>query len=149
MDYNRNVSEQLSELGIISPVSQGAGSVLSAAINAKLHRRIFAIVQVGVFGASATVDAQLQASATSGGAYTLITGTAITQLLAAGGNGKVVIIELKAETLAALGVGPFVKLQITVGTAATLVSGVVFGADERYEPASDWNGAEVAQIVVA
>lgn len=149
MDYNRNITETLVELGRITPTSQPAGELLSAAINMKLHRRVFATILVGTFGSSATVDAVFKSSATSGGTYTAITGAAITQMLAAGGNDKVVQIELKAETLSNLGVGPFVKLSVTVGTAPTLTAAVVYGVDDRYEPASDNNSAELTQTVVA
>lgn len=149
MDYNRNVSEALAPVGQITPTSQAAGEQLSAAINMQLHRRLFAVISVGAFGASATLDAVFKASSTSGGTYTAVTGAAITQMLAAGGNNKIVTIEVKAETLAALGVGPWVKLSVTVGTAATLTSAVVLGACERYEPASDNNLAAVTQQITA
>jgi hypothetical protein len=149
VEYNRNLSESIAILGIKTPTSQGVGEQLSAAIHAGRYRRLVAVIQVGAFGASATVDATFKASSTSGGTYTAVPGAAITQMLAAGGNDKVVIIELKAETLKALGVGPYVKLSVTVGTAATLTAAVVYGVVDRYEPASDNNVANVTQTVVA
>lgn len=149
MEYNRNVSESVAVLGIKTPTSQGPGEQLSAAIHAGRYRRLLAIVQVGAFGASATVDVTFKAAATSGGVYTAVPGAAIVQAVAAGGNDKVFLVELKAETLKSLGVGPFVKLSVTVGTAATLTSAVVLGTCDRYEPASDNNIAAVAQTVVA
>ncbi len=149
MDYNRNLSESLAVVGKIDPSSQAAGELLSGAINMLTHRRIFAIISVGAFGASATVDATFKASSTSGGTYAAVTGTAITQALAGGGNNIVLEIELKAETLAQLGVGPFVKLSVTVGTAATLTSAVVLGACGRFEPESDNDLTAVKQKIVA
>lgn len=149
MDSNRNLSESLAVVGVINPTSQAAAESLSGAVNTALHRRLLAVIQVGAFGASATVDAVFKASATAGGSYVAVPGSAITQMLAAGGNNKVVELELKAETLAALGVGPYVKLSVTVGTAATLTSAVVYGSADRYEPASDQDLAAVTQKVVA
>lgn len=146
MDFLRNLSESLAKLGHIDPVSQTAGTVLSGAINTKLHRRIFAVLQVGAL-TTATVDAKFTAAATSGGSYTDVAGTSITQITGAGG--KYVVIELKTETLAAAGQGPFVKLSVTVGTAAVVIAAVVYGACDRYEPASDYDEAACAQIVVA
>lgn len=147
MDFLRNLSESLAVVGKIDPTSQAASTVLSGAINTKLYRRIFAVVQVGALGSSATVNAKFTAAPTSGGSYVDVTGAAITQVDTAGS--KIAILELKAETLAALGLGGFVKLSLTVGTAATLTSAVIYGSCARYEPASDNNDASVASVTVA
>lgn len=146
MDANRNVTEALAILGVISPSSQGVGEALSGPVNMSRYRRLFAAINIGAVGGAGTVDAKFVASATSGGTYTAVTGTSITQIAAAS---KIVVIELKAETLQAAGQGPYVKLSLTVGGNAVLTAAIVYGAGDRYEPASDANLAAVAQLLVA
>ena len=75
-----------------------------------------------------------------------VTGTAITQITA--GSTNLVLLELRAETLAAKSVGPNVELVITVGTAASYVSAVVLGT-AGYYPSSDYNVVTPTQVLVA
>ena len=92
------------------------------------------------------MNAGFEASTTSGGSYTPIAATEITQIST--GSTNLVLVELKAETIAGLGVGPFLKFYITVGTAASLVSAVVL-ASYSYLPSSAAGAALTpAQTVV-
>jgi hypothetical protein len=146
VEYNRNLSESLAVVGKINPSSQAAGELLTGAINTNLHRRVLFIVALGTPGSSGTLDAVVKASSTSGGSYTAVPNSAtnITQLAAAG----VALIEVKAESLAAAGIGPYIKGSMTVGTATSPTAMIALGSCDRYEPASDNNISGTATPVV-
>lgn len=145
--FNQSMSESLSVLATIDPISQGAGTANSGWVRMATMKRLLALVDVGVFGASATVDAKLQQATSSAGAGAKdITGKAITQLLAAGGNNRQAVINLADDELDVANGFVYVQLSITVGTAATLISGLVLGG-ASYQPADGYNQAGVAQVV--
>lgn len=145
---NIRFSERAAILAAINPVSQGVGTVSSGWIPVALFDRIVAALQVGVFGASATVDAKFQQATSAAGAGAKdITGKAITQLVAAGGNNRQAIVEVSETDLDVNGGFSHVQFSITVGTAATLVSALVQGVNARYQPASAYNATSVAQVV--
>lgn len=149
MSFNIKVSEAIAVLGAINPVSQAAGSVASAWLPAAQFQKFLGLVQVGAFGADATVDADLmQAQDSNGtGAKAIGDGKAIQQLLAAGGNNVQAEIDLDAQELDVNNGYCYIQLTITVGEAATLVAGAVFGGGGRLGPASDFNAASVVQTV--
>ena len=142
------ISEQAAVLATIDPISQGVGTVTTGWISVLHFERFQAMVDVGVFGASATVDAKLQQATTSGGANAKdITGKAIAQLLAAGGNNRQALINLRVQELDINNGFNYFRLSITVGTAATLIMGNVLGGVVTEGSASTYNQAGVAQIV--
>ena len=148
MYTNAKLAELLSVLGTIDPVSQGVGSVVTSWIPASNHERFLALIQTGVLGTSATVDAKLiQAKDSSGTGSKDVTGKAITQIVKASGDNKQALINLRAEELDINNGFTYVALSITVGAAASLVGGVVLGGTARQYPASISNQAAVAQIV--
>jgi hypothetical protein len=148
MYTNAKISEQVSVLGTIDPVSQGVGSVTTSWIPVSGHERLMALIQTGVLGASATVDAKLlQAKDASGTGSKDVTSKAIAQIVKASGDNKQALINLRAEELDTNGGFSYVALSITVGAAASLVGGSVLGAVARQYPASLSNQAGVAQIV--
>ena len=145
MYTNQKPSEGLGLLGNIDPASQ-IGVVTTGWVDQSAYFAALAVLSVGVFGASATVDAKLQqATDSSGTGVKDITGKAITQLVAAGGNNRQAIINAKAADLDTEGGFRYVRLSVTVGTAATLVGAQLFGAIPRFMPAS--NQAGVAQVI--
>ena len=142
------ISEQAAVLATIDPISQGVGTVTTGWISVLHFERFQAMVDVGVFGASATVDAKLQQATTSGGANAKdITGKAIAQLLAAGGNNRQALINLRVQELDINNGFNYFRLSITVGTAATLIVANVLGGVVTEGLASTYNQAGVAQIV--
>ena len=146
MQYNENISEALAVLAQIAPQSMGTGTTNSTAINTKLFRRIIAIVNIGTLGSSSAVNAQFVASSTQTGTYTAVSGTLCTNVTT--GSTNLVLIELRAETLAAAGAGPWVKLQFNISTAASLVSAEVLGT-AGYYPSSDYDLVTPTQVLVA
>lgn len=146
--FNQRISEALAVLATIDPVSQGAGTVTTGWVDMRDCKRLLAIVGVGVMTATGTVDAKLQQATDSGGTGVKdITGKAITQLLAAGGNNRQVEINLADDELDVTNLFRFVRLSITVATAASLINALLLGA-MSFETADGFNQAGVAQIVV-
>lgn len=145
VSYTEKLSQQLAFIGQYNPASIAASTVLTAAIDMAKYRRLLVIVQCGVLGASATVDVSVTQAATSGGSYTALSpAKAITQLVKASNDNSVALIDVAAEELTA---GQrFVKISITVGTAASILGVVVLGSDGRYHPQGD-NLAAVVQTV--
>lgn len=145
MQYNQNLSEVLAVVAVVPPSSQAVGEQLAPAVLMDRHRRLLALINVGSVGAAGTVNAQFKASATSGGTYTAVPGTAINQIST---SNNLVKLEIKAESLQSLGVGPYVKLSIVAGTNAVLTSAELLGSCDRYEAASDNDATAVAQVLV-
>lgn len=144
LPYNENVSEAFAVLALIAPSSSSTTQTTSAFNSAGFYK-VVALLQVGALGSSATVDAGFKAGATSGTVTTTVTGSTITQITS--GSTNFVWVELRAESLAGLGVGPWLKFYITVGTAASLVGAVVLGT-YCYYPSSDKNVVSPTQTLV-
>jgi hypothetical protein len=142
-------SDRLAVVAAINPVSQGVGAVSTGWISMQNWRSVMAIVQAGVLGAAATLDAKLeQATSAAGAGAKDIAGKVITQLTQAGADSnKQAIINLRQVELDFSGGYSHVRLTLTVGTQASLVSALLLGLDARYNPASDSDAASVDEIV--
>lgn len=118
------------------PVSQGAATVVTGWVSMADLQSVLAVLQVGVLGASATVDAKLrQATDSSGTSAKDITGKAITQLTKAGtDDSKEVLINCRADELDTANGFTHVALSVTVGTAASLISAILIGFNARFQP---------------
>ena len=145
---NAKASELLAVLATIDPVSQAAGTVTTGWITVANHHGLLAVIQTGVLGASATLDAKLQqATDSSGTGAKDISGKALTQIIKATGDNKQALINVKPEELDTVNGFGFVRLSITVGVAASLTSAQLLGINPRFAPADAGNQAGVAQIV--
>lgn len=145
---NSLASENLAILATIDAASQGAGTVTTGWVPAAKFAEIMALIDVGVMTATGTVDAKLQqATDNAGTGVKDVAGKAITQLLAAGGNNRQAIINLRPEQLDVNNSFAFVRLSITVATAASLLSALVLGVHARQGTAADSNQAGVVQTV--
>jgi len=132
----------------ISPVSQGAGTVTSGWVSMARFTQLMAIVKTGVLGTSATVDAKLQQASDSGGTGAKdITGKAITQLVKASNDNNQAVINLRPSDLDVANGFSYVRLSVTVGTAASLIDGTLLGFIPVNAPASSVDSAGVVQIV--
>ena len=149
MMLNEKLSEVIAVLGMIPPTSQAVGSLTTGWLSMSDVERVLAHVLVGTFGASATVDANVQQAqdGTGTGAKIIGTGKAIVQMLAAGGNNVQALIDVRASELDVPNGFSYVQLTVTVGTAATETAASLIGASARYEPASAFNAASVVQII--
>jgi hypothetical protein len=145
---NAKGSELLAILATIDPSSQAAGAATTGWISAAEHHALLAIVQTGVLGTGATVDAKLQqAIDASGTGAKDITGKAIAQIVKASGDNKQALINVKPEELDTLGGFCFVRLSVTVAVAASQTAAQVLGINPRELPAQAANQSAVVQIV--
>lgn len=145
---NAKGSELLSVLATIDPASISAGTVTTGWVSAANHHNLLAVIQTGALGTAATLDAKLQqASDSSGTGAKDISGKAITQIVKASGDNKQALINLRPEELDVNGGFAYVRLSLTVGTAASLASAQLLGVNPRYASADAQNQAAVAQIV--
>jgi hypothetical protein len=145
---NAKASEILSVLATIDPVSQSAGSVTTGWVPVTNFHNFMATVQTGVLGASATVDAKIQqAMDGSGTGVKDVTGKSLTQIVKATGDNKQALINFRGEDLDNLNGFTYVRLSITVGTAASLVAAQLLGFTPRFATADAFNQAAVVQVI--
>lgn len=145
---NTKGSEQLSILATIDPASQAAGTATSGWVSVASFHTFLAVVQTGVLGASATLDAKLQQAQDNAGTGAKdVSAKAITQIVKATGDNKQALINIKPEDLDTANGFGFVRLSLTVGTAASIVAGQLLGVNPRYAPADAYNQAAVVQIL--
>ena len=148
MQGNLNPSARAAIAGFLPPASVAAGTVTTGWVDTRTFWTLLALINVGAFGAGATVDAKVQQATDNAGANAKdVPGLAITQLLAVGGNNRQVTIDIRPEDLDKNNGFKFVRLSMTVGTAATLLSAVLLGLDPRYGAASANQSNTVAQAV--
>lgn len=127
----------------IPPQNATAATYLTAAVDMVKFRKVLFIVYTGTIGGSATIDFSITASATSGGSYTAVTGTSITQITA---SNKAGFCEISADFLESVqGYGfRYIKGSLVVGTATSQVTVVALGACPGYsEPASNFADASL------
>ncbi len=144
MYTNAKISEQLAVLATINPISQAAGSVSTGWVNTGNFERLMALVQTGVLGTSATVDAKIQqASDASGTGAKDVTGKAITQIVKATGDNRQAMINLRPEELDTNNGYEYIRVTLTVGTAASLVCLNLLGSVAKEAPVSQSLVAEI------
>ena len=149
MNGNLNPSMSAGVVGVINPVSQTVGTVTTGWVDMQKFGVLLAVLAAGALGASATVDAKFQQATDSAGAGVKdVTGTSIAQLTKAGtDDNKQALINLRQEDLDKNNGFRFVRLSVTVGTAASLVSAVLLAFNARYGAATDNDAATVDEIV--
>ena len=145
---NSKASEMLAVLATIDPATQAAGTVSTGWVSVANYLGFLALVQTGVLGSSATVDAKLQQALDSAGTGAKdISGKAITQIVKATGDNKQVLVNVKPEELDTVNGFGFVRLTVTVGVAASITSAQLLGVNPRYAPAEVGNQAAVVQVI--
>jgi len=140
-----DAKSQVAILGTIDPVSQGAGTVNFDVVAAKGYFTLLFIVLTGVLGADATLDFVIKGDTTSGGSFATTVKSA-TQVVKASGDAKQIMVELNSDEIGMSGFTHF-RGQVTVGTAASLISGVVLGLEQRYGNGTGNNIASVVQAL--
>ena len=148
MFTNSKASEMLAILATIDPASQSAGTATTGWVSVANHHGLLAVVQTGVLGTLATVDAKLQQATDSSGAGAKdVAGRAITQIVKATGDNKQALINLKPEELDTVNGFGFVRVALTVGVAASITGAQLLGVNPRFAPADAGNQAAVVQVV--
>ena len=145
---NSKASEMLAVLATIDPASQAAGALSTGWVSVANHLGFLAVVQTGVLGTSATVDAKLQQALDNAGTGAKdIAGKAITQIVKATGDNKQALINIKPEELDTVNGFGFVRVTVTVGVAASITSAQLLGVNPRFAPADAGNQAAVVQVI--
>ena len=145
---NAKGSELFSIVATLDPASVAVGTVTTGWVSVANFHALVASIQTGALGTSATLDAKLQQALDSAGTSAKdITGKALTQIVKATGDNKQALINVKPEELDTVNGFGFVRLSITVGTAASLAGAQILGVNPRYASADALNQAAVAQIV--
>ena len=148
MFTNSKASEMLAILATIDPASQSAGTATTGWVSVANHHGLLAVVQTGVLGTLATVDAKLQQATDSTGAGAKdVAGRAITQIVKATGDNKQALINLKPEELDSVNGFGFVRVALTVGVAASFTGAQLLGVNPRFAPADAGNQAAVVQVI--
>ena len=148
MFTNSKASEMLAILATIDPASQSAGTATTGWVSVANHHGLLAVVQPGVLGTLATVDAKFQqATDRSGAGAKDVAGRAITQIVKATGDNKQALINLKPEELDTLNGFGFVRVAVTVGVAASITGAQLLGVNPRFAPADAANQAAVVQVI--
>ena len=145
---NSKASEMLAVLATIDPASQAAGALSTGWVSVANHLGFLAVVQTGVLGTSATVDAKLQQALDNAGTGAKdIAGKALTQIVKATGDNKQALINIKPEELDTVNGFGFVRVTVTVGVAASITSAQLLGVNPRFAPADAANQAAVVQVI--
>ncbi len=141
-------TDTIGVVGVVDPVSQAAGATSTGWFAVADFHSFMALIQSGVLGASATLDAKIeQATDGTGTGAKDVTGKAITQLVKASNDDDQAIIEFDGSDLDVDNDFTHARLTLTVATAASLVSAAVLGINPRYGPASDRDLASVVEVI--
>ena len=145
---NAKGSELFSVLATIDPASQAVGTVTTGWISAGNHHSLLALVQSGVLGTGATLDAKLQqATDVSGTGAKDVTGKALAQIVKATGDNSQALINLRPDDLDVTNGYAYVRLSLTVAVAASFTAAQLLGFNPRFAPGDASNQAAVAQVV--
>ena len=148
MFVNALPTEQAALAAAIDPASVAPGTVESAWVDMAQYESLLAVLNTGVLGASATVDAKIeQATSAAGAGAKDVPNKAITQIVKATGDDKQAAINLRSEHLDANNKYQFVRLSVTVAAAASLLGAQLYGFHPRVGPAHKGNPASVVEIV--
>lgn len=139
------ISDHVSLVSQIDPKTASATTLSGDAFDMSKYGSAMGIVQVGAFGASATVDVKLQCAASATATYADFTvAKAITRLTAVDAN-KQALLNVRSDQLNAD--KRWVKPILTVGGPATYVSLTVLAAVPRHGPGQDDDLASVDEVV--
>lgn len=140
-------SERFAVAAVVAPGARAAGAGNSGWIDTALYSRLCAIISTGVLGIGATVDAKWQSATDASGTGSAdVTAGQLTQIVKASGDNKQAIMNLDVNKLPDR-TKRFVRLVLTVGTAASDAGAVVLSVDPKHGPATDYDPATVVQVV--
>lgn len=132
---NLKMAQEMPLIAALAPVSQAAGARSTAWLPAKDYFNFMAAISVGVLGAGATVDVKVeQATSDAGVGAKDVAGKALVQVNA---SAKTAQINFTHNDFDMGNSYAWYRLTITVGTAASLTSLMVFGGDARYEKSAN------------
>jgi hypothetical protein len=141
-------SEQFAILTVLDPSSAAAATAVTSWVPVATFHSMLAVIQTGVMGTSATIDAKMrQATDSSGTGAKDVTGRAVVQIVKATGDSKQALINMRCDEIDTNNAFTHVALSVTVGTAASIYNAMLLGMNPRFAPGSDANPAAVVQII--
>ena len=140
-------SERFAVAAVVAPGARAVGAGNSGWVDTALYTRLAAVITTGTLGTAATLDAKWQSATDSAGTGAAdIAAGQIAQIVKATGDNKQAVMNLDVNRLPDR-TKRFVRLVLTVGTAASDASAIVLGVDPRHAPATDNDPATVVQVV--
>ena len=145
MTATTKMSQEMAVIAEIHPASYSA-LTSSDGIDMRLFNRVLFVIQGGVIGTQ-TCTAVVKGGTDNSTFATTITGKSLSAGTFSGtiDNNKCALIEVTAAEVAALDLR-YIRLDLTP-SGAGLYSAVALAGVVRYTPASDYNLAEVQEIV--
>lgn len=148
MAINLRPSQVNAMVAQIAPAAQAVSTILSGWVDFAQFEMIMGVIQNGVLGAAATVDAKFrQALDNIGTGAKDVTATIIPQMVKATDDNKSTLINVLERDLDSTNGFRFIALSITVGVAASITGGMVLGYNERYGPTGLQNAAAIVKGV--
>jgi len=115
-----NIDDYLGFASAVVPIYATTGHATTAtAVNGSGYNRAAFILQTGAMDSAAIVEMELTKSATSGGTYTLVSDSTLTDIESTAGASSLFLIDAKVD-----GDKPYMKLRGTCGTARATVSAI-------------------------
>lgn len=138
MTPNQLPSDGVAILATLDPASVGVSTVVTAWVPVQNFHSFLAIINTGVLGAAATLDAKLrQAQDAAGTGAKDIAGKALVQIVKATGDTKQAMINARASDLDQANGFGWIALSVTIAAAASLFSALLLGFYPRFEPVKD------------
>jgi len=148
MQGNLDPTARTAIAGVIAAQQAAPGVVTSTWVDMRNFYALLAALNIGVIGVAGTVDAKIeQATDINGTGAKAVTGLAIVQIVKAGGDNRQAAINVRQEDLDKNGGFRFVRVSLTVGTAATFLSAMLVGFDARYGAGSANQASTVAPAI--
>lgn len=145
---NLPASKRAAVVGVIDPDAYAAGTYTTGWVDAAKFGCLLALISAGDMVATSTLNAKIEQATSSGGAGAKdVTGLAITALTQAGtDDNKQAIINITQGDLDRNNSFRYVRLSMTVATAACDAAGFLLGFDARYGAADANDATTVDEI---
>ena len=141
-------TEEVAVLAAIDPANHGTGAVQSAWVAMSQFHRFRAQIATGVLGAGATIDLKIEQAQDNGGQGAKdVTGKAITQIVKATGDNRQAAINCTTDELDSEQGFAWVRVEMTVGGAASFASVLLEGFSPRHGPAQNHQASSVLEAV--
>lgn len=149
MNGNIPASKRAGVVGAIDPDAYAAGTYTTGWVDMSKFGCLLALIAVGTMASTSTVNAKIEQATSSGGAGAKdVTGLAITALTEAGADSdKQALINVMQGDLDRNNGFRYVRLSMTVGTAASDAGGFLLGFDAVKGDADANDATTVDEIV--
>lgn len=149
--FSENMKEAIAPIDVVNFLNTTANFNSAVGIDMGKFKRALYVLQLGVMNTAATLDARLQSSANANfNVVVNITGTNLTQVLAANNTNVAIFLEVRADQVAQQNAGHrYVRLNCVVATSSINIGVIGYGCQPIQKPASQYiNSTIVTQQVV-